>query len=69
MQADRGRTVQSEGVVEFPVSEQLSVAGDGLAVEFSLDLAVEIDTERVISAVALPESQPSMPRAIAPMNR
>ena len=42
VQAAGGGAGQSEGVVEFPVGEESSVAGDGRAVELQLDLAVEV---------------------------
>src|SRR5262249_38753428 len=50
-QAARGRAGQSEGVVEFAVSKESGVTGNGRAVELQLDLAVEIDAQGVIVAV------------------
>src|SRR5262249_36517185 len=42
---------QSEGVVEFAVSEESGVTGDGRTVELELDFAIKIDAEGVILAV------------------
>jgi len=42
---------QSEGIIEFPIGKESGVTGDGGAVELRLELAVEIDAERVIVAV------------------
>jgi hypothetical protein len=41
----RGRAGQSESAVEFTVGEESGVAGDGRAVEFQIELAVEIEAE------------------------
>jgi tetratricopeptide (TPR) repeat protein len=42
---------QSQGVVEFAVGKQSGVTGDGRAVEFQLDAAVEVNAQGVILAV------------------
>ena len=45
VQDGRGRTGQFEGVVEFTIGEKSGIAGDGRAVEFQLELAVEFEAE------------------------
>src|SRR5262249_7138522 len=42
---------QTEGVIEFSISEESGVAGDRRAVELQLELAVKIDAQGVMVAV------------------
>ena len=51
VQAARSRAGKSEGAVEFTIGEESGIAGDGLAVELQLDLAVEIDSQGLLLAV------------------
>src|SRR6516162_2019333 len=51
VQAGRSVSGQCEGVIEFAVGEESGVTGDGRAVEFQLELAVEIESEGTIFAL------------------
>jgi hypothetical protein len=43
--------IQCEDVIEFALGEEFGIAGDGRAVEFELELAVEMEAEGVLVAV------------------
>jgi hypothetical protein len=51
VQAGGGVACQCEGVIELAVGEESGIAGDGRAVKFQLELAVEIEAEGVMVAV------------------
>ena len=51
LQTARGRAGQAEGVVEFPIGQESGVTGDGGAVEFQLELAIEANAQGVMVAV------------------
>jgi hypothetical protein len=51
VQAGRRGPGQSERVVEFPVSEESGVTGNGRSVELQFEVVVEIDSQGVLLAV------------------
>jgi hypothetical protein len=51
VQAGRRRTGPSEGLVAYPAGAQCGVTGDGGAVEFQREVAVEIEAHGVGLAV------------------